>query len=149
MLYKISLKAFICDTPVRSFLKCTKGHNGYYCCERCISTGVHKGRIVFNTVGQNQSLLLWRYPPAVIISISCNSFSRCIQLLLGLYAPCMLGGGLSDNLILERSRKSTIQIVPKSIGSYIITTDWIKQWGHAQWICPSASLTWLIGLLKS
>ena len=39
----------------------------------------------------------------------------CIRLLLGLHAPCMLGGGSSDNLILERSRKSTIQIVPSQL----------------------------------
>ena len=53
-LYKISLKAFICDTPARSFLKCTKGHNGYHCCERCTSTGVYKGRIVFNEINADK-----------------------------------------------------------------------------------------------
>lgn len=31
--------AFICDTPARAFLKCTKGHGGYNACERCTIPG--------------------------------------------------------------------------------------------------------------
>jgi len=36
--------AFICDAPARAFLKCVKGHNGYYACERCTQKGVHVNR---------------------------------------------------------------------------------------------------------
>ena len=37
MFFKINLSdAFTCDAPARSFLKCVKGHGGYYGCERCI-----------------------------------------------------------------------------------------------------------------
>ena len=31
----VTIISFICDAPARSFLKCVKGHTGYYACERC------------------------------------------------------------------------------------------------------------------
>ena len=31
----MELVGFVCDTPARSFLKCCKGHRGFYACERC------------------------------------------------------------------------------------------------------------------
>lgn len=37
--YKIVLKGFVCDAPARAFLKCIKGHTGFYGCERCIVKG--------------------------------------------------------------------------------------------------------------
>lgn len=33
--YRIRLRHFICDTPARSLLKNTKGHTGFFSCERC------------------------------------------------------------------------------------------------------------------
>lgn len=33
--YTVKIKAFVADTPARSYLKCVKGHNGYYSCEKC------------------------------------------------------------------------------------------------------------------
>ena len=45
--FNVKLKAFICDAPARAFLKCIKGHTGYYACERCTIKGYHKnGRVV-------------------------------------------------------------------------------------------------------
>lgn len=44
---KVSVRSFVCDAPARSFLKCTKGHNAYYACERCIIKGKWNGRVVF------------------------------------------------------------------------------------------------------
>ena len=44
---QVTLKAFICDAPARAFVKCIKGHTGYYACERCTIKGYHKnGRVV-------------------------------------------------------------------------------------------------------
>jgi hypothetical protein len=44
---KVSVESFICDAPARSWLKCTKTHNGYYSCERCIAKGKYEaGRVV-------------------------------------------------------------------------------------------------------
>ena len=47
--FKINLpNAFICDAPARSFLKCVKGHGGYYGCERCIQKRqYYKNRIIY------------------------------------------------------------------------------------------------------
>ena len=45
---KFSLKSFICDAPVRSFLKCVINHNGYYSCERCVVKGTCNNRVTFN-----------------------------------------------------------------------------------------------------
>ena len=36
---KVNVRAFICDTPARTMLKQTKGHGGYFCCERCTTRG--------------------------------------------------------------------------------------------------------------
>lgn len=38
-LLQVRIKAFICDTPARAFLKCIKGHGGYWACERCTVRG--------------------------------------------------------------------------------------------------------------
>lgn len=35
---------FICDTPARAFVKQTKGHTGFYACERCTVKGYRIGR---------------------------------------------------------------------------------------------------------
>lgn len=42
-----TIRAFICDAPARSFLKCVKNHNGYYGCERCHQKGLWLKRTVF------------------------------------------------------------------------------------------------------
>ena len=39
ILYKVKIKAFVCDAPARQFLKCIKPHNGYHGCERCDING--------------------------------------------------------------------------------------------------------------
>jgi len=35
----ICVKGFICDAPARAFVKCIKGHSGYYACEKCVDRG--------------------------------------------------------------------------------------------------------------
>lgn len=35
----VKVKAFICDAPARSFIKCINNHNSYSGCERCVVTG--------------------------------------------------------------------------------------------------------------
>lgn len=44
----VSVGSFICDAPARAFLKCIKGHNAYYACERCIIRGRWNRRVVFS-----------------------------------------------------------------------------------------------------
>lgn len=47
--YEFQIVAFVCDTPARSYIKCCKGHNGFYGCERCEIKGltVRKNTRVF------------------------------------------------------------------------------------------------------
>lgn len=33
--YRFKIRGLDCDTPARSFLKCIKGHTGFFSCERC------------------------------------------------------------------------------------------------------------------
>lgn len=47
--HRVVIKSFICDAPARAFLKCIKGHNAYYGCERCTERGSWQGRVVFNS----------------------------------------------------------------------------------------------------
>ena len=45
----ITLSCFVCDTPAHSYIKQTKGHSGYFACERCTQKGSHtEGKIVFD-----------------------------------------------------------------------------------------------------
>lgn len=44
---KVILKKVICDSPARSFVKCTKLHSGYSACDKCIVKGSHVGRVIF------------------------------------------------------------------------------------------------------
>ncbi|OXU17627.1 hypothetical protein TSAR_014619 [Trichomalopsis sarcophagae] len=37
--YTVSVMCMICDRPARAFVKCIKGHTGYYACERCTVNG--------------------------------------------------------------------------------------------------------------
>ena len=45
---KVNLRCFICDAPVRSFLKSTINHTGYSSCERSMIKGCWNRRFVFN-----------------------------------------------------------------------------------------------------
>lgn len=47
---KIYILCFVCDAPARSFLKCIKGHTGYYSCERCEVKGIWDSHIIFDSV---------------------------------------------------------------------------------------------------
>lgn len=49
----VSVKAFICDTPARSFLKCIVGHGVYWACERCLIKGQqYMNRRIYPTCGE-------------------------------------------------------------------------------------------------
>ncbi|XP_076050503.1 uncharacterized protein LOC143031030 isoform X1 [Oratosquilla oratoria] len=45
--YQVVIKAFVCDAPARSFIKCIKGHTGYTGCEKCDQSGVFEKKITF------------------------------------------------------------------------------------------------------
>ncbi|XP_067206952.1 uncharacterized protein [Linepithema humile] len=40
----VRIMCFVCDKPARSFIKCIKGHGGYYACERCTIQGIQYER---------------------------------------------------------------------------------------------------------
>ena len=53
--YFLKVNAVICDAPARQFLKCTKAHNSYSACERCVVQGEYvERRMTFN--GTNNEL---------------------------------------------------------------------------------------------
>ena len=52
--FTVNVMCFICDRPARAFLKCIKGHTGYYACERCNVPGYRKNnRTIFPIDGEN------------------------------------------------------------------------------------------------
>lgn len=54
--FQVRLERVVCDTPARSFVKATKGHNAYYACERCNQKGRYlRGRVKFPKI-QNVQL---------------------------------------------------------------------------------------------
>ncbi|XP_057335100.1 uncharacterized protein LOC130673902 [Microplitis mediator] len=57
VLFAVSIKGFNCDRPARSFVKCIKGHGGYWACERCEVKGQRvKGRTIY-PISQDQCVL--------------------------------------------------------------------------------------------
>ena len=47
---KVHIQCTICDTPARNFVKQVKGHNGYFCCDKCTQEGQWTGKVVFDEV---------------------------------------------------------------------------------------------------
>lgn len=49
--YNFNIKAFVCDTPARAFIKRCKGHGGFFACERCEIKGkTIKGKRVYRGI---------------------------------------------------------------------------------------------------
>ena len=55
-IFSVSILAFICDAPTRSYLKCIKSHSGYNACERCQI----KGRRVDNCIVYDNDEAVYR-----------------------------------------------------------------------------------------
>ena len=52
--YKIKIHSVLCDAPARQFLKCVKGHSGYFSCERCEIEGERvEFRMVFLSTSES------------------------------------------------------------------------------------------------
>lgn len=46
--YQVQIRAIICDSPARAFVTCTKSHNGYFGCSKCIVEGDYENhRMLF------------------------------------------------------------------------------------------------------
>jgi hypothetical protein len=46
--FDVNIRGFVCDTPAKAFIKCTKGHNGFFGCDGCSQKGKHvEHRLVF------------------------------------------------------------------------------------------------------
>ncbi len=86
--YKVIIKAFICDSPARAFIKCVKQCGGYNGCERCDIHGEwHSGRVVYHSNGDsvlrtNEDFRLLKYiehqvgtepSPLIAANIPCVS----------------------------------------------------------------------------
>ncbi|XP_059166552.1 uncharacterized protein LOC131948870 [Physella acuta] len=44
---KLCISCFICDAPARSFVKKTKGHSGYWGCDKCCQKGEWAEKVIF------------------------------------------------------------------------------------------------------
>lgn len=42
--YTIQIRSVICDSPARAFVTCTKSHNGYFGCGKCMQEGTYSNR---------------------------------------------------------------------------------------------------------
>lgn len=49
----ISIRAFICDTPARSFVTGCVGHNAFYGCSKCDQHGVYMNKTTYSTTREN------------------------------------------------------------------------------------------------
>lgn len=48
------INCFVCDTPARAFIKCVKGHNAYFGCDKCCVEGNYSNhRMNYSDVGSN------------------------------------------------------------------------------------------------
>lgn len=45
--YNVTLRCIICDSPARSYVKCTKQFNGYFSCDKCTEEGEFREQMVF------------------------------------------------------------------------------------------------------
>ena len=46
--FPVKLLAIVCDAPAKAFVKATKGHAGYFGCDKCEQEGIHTGsRMIF------------------------------------------------------------------------------------------------------
>lgn len=53
--YNFNIKAFVCDTPARAYIKCCKGHGGFFACERCEIKGkTVQGKRVYKGVNYTE-----------------------------------------------------------------------------------------------
>lgn len=43
--YDIKIRCFICDAPAKAYVKCIKGHTGFYGCDKCIQKGARINRV--------------------------------------------------------------------------------------------------------
>jgi len=45
--YNVRIRVLVADTPARAYLKCVKGHSGYYSCEKCQRKGKRTTALIF------------------------------------------------------------------------------------------------------
>ncbi|XP_072748528.1 uncharacterized protein [Anoplolepis gracilipes] len=52
--FTVKIRCVICDSPARSFVKCTKAFNGYFGCSKCMQEGdLHNHRMIFLEMSAN------------------------------------------------------------------------------------------------
>lgn len=45
--FTVTIKAVLCDTPAKAFVKATKSFSGFYGCDKCCTRGTYFGRMTF------------------------------------------------------------------------------------------------------
>jgi len=126
--FQIKIHCFICDTPARSFLKCTQGHTGFSACERCDVLGKKINQVTvfepqenlqertdesFRNFHQpshhmNASPLLLIYPPINMISQFVLDFMHLGP--LGVMKRLLVENWTSGNLKGKISQQQKIEL---------------------------------------
>jgi len=125
--FQIKIHCFICDTPARSFLKCTQGHTGFSACERCDVLGKKINQVTvfepqenlqertdeFRNFHQpshhmNASPLLLIYPPINMISQFVLDFMHLGP--LGVMKRLLVENWTSGNLRGKISQQQKIEL---------------------------------------
>ena len=88
-IFSVSILAFICDAPARSYLKCIKSHSGYNACERCQI----KGRRVDNCIvyDNDEAVYRKRTDEEFIKYVYKDIHQNNISPLMELSFPCVTG----------------------------------------------------------
>lgn len=126
--FQVKIQSFICNTPARSFLKCTQGHSGFNACERCGIRGEKVNKVTvfispdnrqertdesFRNFNQpshhtNASPLLLIYPPIDMIKQFILDFMHLGP--LGVMKRLLLDYWTSKNLKIKMSQKHKTEL---------------------------------------
>ncbi|KYQ53881.1 hypothetical protein ALC60_05490 [Trachymyrmex zeteki] len=142
-IYSIKLLGFVCDTPARAFIKCTKSHVAFYACERC--TVKERSKQSFEARTQPEHYLneispLLRIPEfdpinsVVLDSMHLLFLGVTKTLLMNIVFGGHEAGGIGrqNRLILGNLLRSFSGQIPAEFQRKVLDIDDLKNWKATQ-----------------